>query len=165
MKPRDSMIDGKTVAILMAMLGLTVSAANAAYGPFASMAGNWFGGGRVILADGQVENIRCRADNNVSGGGDLMRQHLRCASPSYNFDVQNTVSFRGGEVRGDWAETTHNIGGQLTGTASANLVRAHVQGGQFAADVTLASRRNSLDVTLAPRGTDVREVTVALRRS
>ena len=147
------------------MLTLAAPAANAASGPFARMAGTWFGGGRVVLADGQVEPIRCRASADVGGDGDIMRQHLRCASASYSFDVQNTVSYRGGRVTGNWDETTRNIGGKVFGIASPNLVRARVEGGQFAAEVTLVPRGNSLDVTLVPQGTDVRQVAVALRRT
>ena len=165
MKSPSLMRHGKTVAVIAGMLTLVAPAANAASGPFARMAGTWFGGGRVILADGEVEPIRCRASADVGGGGDVMRQHLRCASASYNFDVQNMVSYRGGRVTGNWDETTHNIGGQVFGMASPNLLRARVEGGQFAADVTLAPRGNSLDVTLVPHGSDVREVAVALRRT
>jgi hypothetical protein len=156
---------GKTIAVIAAMLTLAASAANAASGPFARMAGTWFGDGRVILADGEVERIRCRASDDVGDSGDVMRQHLRCASASYSFDVQNAVSYRGGRVTGNWDETTRNIGGQVFGVASPNLVRARVEGGQFAADVTLAPKGNSLDVTLVPHGSDVREVAVALRRT
>lgn len=154
-----------TLVVVVAMLGLTAPAASAGSGPFARMAGVWFGDGRVILSDGQVESIRCRAADDVGAGGDVMQQHLRCASPSYNFDVQNRVVARRGMIYGSWDETTHNIGGQVSGTASPGLVRARVQGGQFAADVTLAPRGNSLLVRLDPQGSDVREVAVMLRRT
>jgi hypothetical protein len=164
MKSPNSMTHGKTIAVLAVMLSLTAPAANAASGPFARMAGAWSGDGRVVLSDGQVERIRCRASNDVGGGGDLMRQHLRCASPSYSFDVQNTVTSREGAITGSWNETTHNVGGQVTGTASGDVVRARIEGGEFAADVTLVSTGNTLRVTLVPRGSDVREVTVMLRR-
>ena len=112
MKSPNLMTHGKKIAALAVMLSLTAPAANAASGPFARMAGAWSGDGRVVLSDGQVERIRCRASNDVGGGGDLMRQHLRCASPSYSFDVQNTVTSRRGAITGSWNETTHNVGGQ-----------------------------------------------------
>ena len=94
-----------------------------------------------------------------------MRQHLRCASQDYNFNVQNMVTARRGTITGSWNETTRNIGGALFGTASAGRIWARVEGGQFAADVTLAPIGNSLSVTLAPHGTEVREVEVLLRRT
>jgi len=165
MHTKNSIRSGKTIAAVVAMLGLTVSAADAGSGPFARMAGTWFGDGRVILSDGEVERIRCRAEADVAESGASMRQHLRCASASYNFDVQNNVTAKRGVISGNWDETTHNVGGQVSGTASPELVRARVEGAQFAADVTLVPRGNSLRVTLDPQGTDVREVEVMLRRT
>jgi hypothetical protein len=44
-------------------------------------------------------------------------------------------------------------------------VVAHVEDGAFEADVILAITGSSLTVTLAPHGTEVREVAVTLRRS
>jgi hypothetical protein len=165
MKPRKSMKAGEALALMTAaLLGLT-TAATAQSGPFELMAGAWSGGGRIVLSDGQVERIRCQATDDVGNGGESMRQHLRCASPSYTFDVQNTVNAHQGQITGNWTETTRNVGGQVFGNASPNLVQARVEGGQFAADVTLAYRGNSLDIRLAPHGTDVREVTVTLRKA
>ena len=84
-------------------------------------------GGRVVLSDGQVERIRCQATDEVEDGGNAMRQQLRCASPSYHFDVRNTVTHRQG-MTGNWNETTRNVGGQVTGAASRNMVRMRVEG-------------------------------------
>lgn len=165
MHTKNPIIFRKTIAAVAAMLSLTVSAADASNGPFARLAGTWFGGGRVVLSDGEVERIRCRAEADVGDAGASMRQHLRCASASYNFDVQNNVTANRGVISGNWDETTHNVGGQVSGTASPELIRARVEGGQFAADVTLAPRGNSLRVMLDPQGTDVREVVVMLRRT
>jgi hypothetical protein len=155
----------KTFVTVVAALGMAASAANARSGPFASMAGTWAGEGRVVLSDGQVERIRCQATDEVEDGGNAMRQHLRCASASYHFDVQNAVTHRQGMITGNWNETTRNVGGQVTGAASGNTVRARVEAGQFTADVTLAPRGNSLIVSLTPHGSNVQEVSVMLRRA
>jgi hypothetical protein len=104
MKPRKTMKDGRTLVLAVALLGLTATAVNAQSGPFVPMAGAWSGDGRVVLSDGQVERIRCRATDDVGNGGELMRQHLRCASPSYNFDVRNTVSAHQGRITGNWTK-------------------------------------------------------------
>jgi hypothetical protein len=74
------------------------------------------------------------------------------------------VSAHRGAVTGSWQETTRNVGEQVVGTASADLVRAPIEGSQFAADVTLASRGDAMSVTLVPHGSDVREVAVMLRQ-
>src|ERR1700758_5567519 len=84
MTTNNSMALVKTIAVVIAALCLTAStpAANARSGPFLRLGGDWSGGGRVVLADGQLEHIRCLATDEVGDEGDLMRQHLRCASPS-----------------------------------------------------------------------------------
>jgi hypothetical protein len=165
MKPADSMTMGKAIAVSIAVLGLAASTAGAEPGPFARMAGTWLGEGRVILSDGQVERIRCRASGDVGGEGDSMHQRLRCAGASYNFDIRNSVVARQGKVIGNWDETTRNVSGQVTGSVSGGVVRARVDGGQFKADVTLVTTKGSMRVTLIPYGTSVREVSIQLRRS
>jgi hypothetical protein len=164
MQTNNSMTYGKTMIVAVAMLGMTAGTGYAASGTFSRLAGTWSGGGTVMMSDGQVERIRCRAEADVADHGDSMRQHLRCASDSYNFDIQNEVTARGGEISGNWDESTHNISGQISGTASPERVQARVDGGSFSADVTMVSRGNSLRVTLDPQGSDVRQVEVVLRR-
>ena len=164
MQTNNSMTYGKTMIVAVAMLGMTAGTGYAASGTFSRLAGTWSGGGTVMMSDGQVERIRCRAEADVADHGDSMRQHLRCASDSYNFDIQNEVTARGGEISGNWDESTHNISGQISGTASPEGVQARVDGGSFSADVTMVSRGNSLRVTLDPQGSDVRQVEVVLRR-
>jgi hypothetical protein len=52
----------------------------------------------LLQADAQAERIRCRGTDDVGGGGDLMQQHPRCANPSYNFDIRNTVTAHQGAI-------------------------------------------------------------------
>ena len=68
-------------------------------------------------------------------------------------------------VSENWNETTRNFGGHLVGVSGKDRVVAHVEGGAFEADVISAITGSSLTVTLAPHGSEVREVTVTLRRS
>jgi hypothetical protein len=165
MRSRTFTLFGKSTVAALAIVGWTAHAVNAGSGPLQPLAGTWSGDGRVTLSDGQVERIRCRAEDEVGEAGGTMQQHLRCASPSYNFEVQNNVVARDGRLSGSWNELTNNIAGEITGTASRALVRARVEGGAFAADVTLAARGNSMRVTLDPQGSQVREVAVMLRRT
>jgi hypothetical protein len=151
-------------ASFVALLCLTASTAYAQTGPFAAMAGIWFGRGRIDLSDGQSEPIRCRARYDVLDRGTLMRQRLRCASASSVFDVQSDVVYQGGAISGSWSEATRNINGQVTGTVSRGRVSAQVSGGLFTADLSLVTHSNTQEVTIIPRGSDVREVAVSLRR-
>jgi hypothetical protein len=42
------------------------------------------------MSDEQSARNRCRASYEIGGGGVAMRQRLRCADASYNFDLQGT---------------------------------------------------------------------------
>jgi len=128
------------------------------------MAGAWSGEGRVDMSNGQSERIRCRARYDVGGGGTLLRQYLRCASASYDFDVQSTVTYRDGTISGTWSESTRNINGQVTGVVRSGHILARVDAGTFEASLTVTTSGNSQRVSIVPQGTDVRDVAVALRR-
>ena len=74
--------------LVMIALAVAASPTEAAMSPFRAMAGSWSGGGTLSMANGEQERLRCRAAYNVGGRGDLLSLNLRCASPSYNFNVQ-----------------------------------------------------------------------------
>lgn len=93
-----------------------------------------------------------------------MRQHLRCASASSVFDVQSDVVYRGGAISGVWSETTRNVSGEVSGIVSRGRVSARVSGGLFTADLSLVTIGNSQKVRIIPQGSDVRGVTVSLKR-
>jgi hypothetical protein len=133
-------------------------------GPFERMSGTWSGSGKVVFSDGHDEPIRCRLGNDVGGAGSLLELHLRCASASYNFEVQSAVTAHQGAVSGNWNETSRNIKGKLLGVWEKDRVIAHVEGGAFEGDVTLAVTESSLLFTLAPVATEVREVVIILQR-
>jgi hypothetical protein len=136
----------------------------ARYGPFADMVGSWFGGGRIYTADGS-ELIRCRARYAVRSEGAMVHQDLVCASPSYRFNVDSNVADHDGNISGTWRETTRDVTGQIVGVVRGGRIEARILGGSFAASLSLVTRGNTQTVTIVPQGTDVREVTVSLRRS
>ena len=54
----------------LTVMGATPQAcAQAALGSFAGYAGAWSGGGKIALASGGVERMRCTADYRVEQGG------------------------------------------------------------------------------------------------
>jgi hypothetical protein len=128
------------------------------------MAGSWFGGGRVYLSNGSNERITCRATYDVSEEGRTLQQHLLCASDSYRFDIGSRVTEDQGRILGTWSEATRNVSGNVNGVARGGQVWADVNGNGFQARLALVTSGNSQRVTITPNGSDVREVTVALRR-
>jgi hypothetical protein len=159
----SSVIRVLSAVALAAGLGLAPTASYAA-GEFDSLAGYWSGSGRVQLSDGSAERIRCRASYAVAGGGHLMQQHLTCASDSYKFDISSDVESRGGRISGTWREATRNVTGNVSGSARAGRIDVQVSGPGFSAGLSVATRGASQSVSIVPQGTDVRQISVTMRR-
>ncbi|RJF66597.1 hypothetical protein [Rhodopseudomonas palustris] len=152
-----------SAAVLFGSLGLTSTASHAA-GAFDGMSGYWNGSGRVQLSDGSAERIRCRASYAVAGGGRLLQQTLVCASDSARFDITSHVEENGGRLTGTWSEATRNVSGQVSGTAQGGSINAQVGGPGFSASLAVSTRGASQSVTITPQGSDIRNVSVSLKK-
>jgi hypothetical protein len=134
-------------------------------GPFTPLEGNWTGGGTISMQSGTRERVRCRATYAVSPAGDSLTQTLRCASDSYKFNVDSTVSENGGAISGSWTETTRNATGSVSGQVSGSVIEVLVTGVGFTAGISLATRGTTQAVAIRPSGgTDVVGVSVTLHR-
>ena len=106
----------KALAIASPLVGIAAFGATA--NPAKDLAGRWTGGGQIQLAGGGSEAVKCVATYQVSGGGNTIRQALRCASASYKIDAVANLAIKGSSVSGDWEErtysTTGGIGGRVT---------------------------------------------------
>ena len=149
-------------ALSLILAAGTAQAVN--YSPFRAMAGSWTGGGMLSMADGEQQRLRCRAAYDPAGGGEAMRLNIRCASPSYNFDLASEVEDRGGTITGSWSEATRNASGSIEGRAMGEHIEATAQGQNFGASISLTTRGNRQSVVIRPAGTDVRSVSLALER-
>jgi hypothetical protein len=133
--------------------------------PFRHFAGSWAGAGKVTLANGATERIRCRARYVVEPVGYGMSQHLRCASASYNFDLSSDVTLQGGTISGHWTESTRNTGGTVSGSLLGNgRIQAVVSGPGFSATLSVTTRGNRQTVQLVSQGEEVTQVSIALDR-
>jgi hypothetical protein len=131
---------------------------------FDGMAGQWSGEGTIRMNNGGTERIRCRATYQGHGENGL-RQELLCASDSYKFEVRSDLVQKGESISGQWAETSRNLSGSVSGESTGNFIRAKVEGGGFAAQLTVATTGNRQAVTIVPQGTDVSEVAVTMSRA
>ena len=84
-------------AVVLAVLS-SPAAAQAAESPFANLNGSWSGPGVITLSSGAKERIRCRATYNVDQAGISLNLALRCASASYKFELDGSVSHANGAV-------------------------------------------------------------------
>jgi hypothetical protein len=143
---------------------LPADAQRAGPGPFTALAGTWSGSGTVTLSNGSAERIRCRAAYAPESGGNSLRSNLRCASDSYRFDLTSEVANNGGPIAGRWIETTRNATGVISGTAGGDHIDVRVEGGFFTANMTLVTRGDRQSVTIVSPGSELRQVSITLRR-
>jgi hypothetical protein len=137
-----------------------------AAGPFAGLAGNWTGSGTISMKSGTNERIRCRATYSIDPDGNSLTQVLRCASDSYKFNVDSTVTANAGSISGSWTETTRNATGNVTGSINGPVIEVLVTGVGFTAGISILTRDGKQAVAIQPSGgTDVVGVRVVLRRT
>lgn len=148
---------------VVAGLALSASASLAQTSPFAGFAGNWSGKGTVTLTDGSKENIRCRASYRVNVTGTALKQNLRCASDSYQFDLSSDVVSDGDRLTGNWSEASRNLFGSVRGRASGGEIEVFVEAAGFAANLSLRTRGNKQSVSITSKG-EIRNVSITMTR-
>ena len=154
-----------STAALAAALVFPIPADAAAGGPFTALAGSWSGGGQIAMADGNTEQLRCRASYNTDGAGNALRLSLRCASASYNFELGSDVTYEGGQISGRWSEASRNVSGSVSGTATPNQIQATASGQNFSVNLSLVTRGNRQTVSIRSQGSDIAGVSLALNRN
>ena len=152
-------------AILVVPAGVEQGAAQGS-GPFAPLAGQWSGTGSVSFSSsGARERLRCRAVYQAPDAGQTLALRLRCASDSYNFDLNGNLTRQGDAVSGQWIEFTRNITGSLSGRLSAASIQAVASAGIFSANLTLTTHGTKQQVTIRIQGTEVTEAAISLSKS
>ena len=154
-----------TVAATVAVLGLAALPSSAfAFGsPFAAMSGSWSGSGTITTSDGNKERIRCRAKSDVDNGGSTLDLTIRCASDSYNFELQSNVAHRNGAVSGNWSENTRHVGGNIEGSASGNAISVRVSG-VISATLGMSTNGNQQSISIQAPGTELQSVAISMSR-
>ena len=128
---------------------LTAFAASTSYAQssaFAGMAGTWSGPGTVTLDDGSSERIRCRATYKVAGAS--MDMSLTCASDAYRFNLLAAVVAQGGEVTGNWSETSRNVGGSIQGRGANGSFQVIAQAAGFSSSISLKTAGSKQQIAM-----------------
>ncbi len=153
-----------TAAALVFALLAVKGDAQAIAGPFATLAGNWSGGGTLTMSNGEQERMRCRASYAVGQSGENVQLTIRCAGDSFNFDLTSQVASRGGRLSGEWSEATRNATGTITGQADGSQIQAQASSAGFSANLSLTTQGNRQSVAIHPQGMDVQRVALTLSR-
>jgi hypothetical protein len=148
-----------------AMFGLAAlsGSVEASSSPFPAMSGSWAGSGVITMASGTKERLRCRARYDVDGGGAKVDLTLRCASDSFNFELQSNASHLNGAVFGTWAETTRQVSGNLEGSARGNAIHVRVSG-VISALLAVNTNANQQSISIQAPGTEMSSVAISLSR-
>jgi hypothetical protein len=147
---RAAVVVRRLILALVTLVAASVygSASYAQSGPFAGMAGNWSGGGTVMLDDGSSERIRCRASYAVGAGGAGLNLSLVCASDSYKFDLKGNVVSDRGVLSGSWSESSRSVNGSLEGRGANGKFQVVASAPGFNANISLTTSGNKQSVAI-----------------
>jgi hypothetical protein len=151
------------VAGLSAMLGTWSGPASAA-GPFRAFIGSWQGAGAITTQDGRREPISCRATYEGGDGDQSLTQSLVCASDSFRLNIQSNATAEGGQLQGQWQETTRNVQGALSGQIVSGDFEGQVSGPGFTAQISIRAGGRRQVVHIAPSAGDIQSVDISLSK-
>jgi hypothetical protein len=132
--------------------------------PFAAIAGNWTGGGVIMLTNDIKENLRCRANHSFAQASSSLSLSIKCSSDNYRFELTSNVVERRGQISGKWSEASYKVSGNISGRVAGNRITAVAQGDSFNSPITLTTTGNRQTVSLTPERTYVISVQIALNR-
>jgi hypothetical protein len=135
-----------------------------AAGPFERFLGVWVGGGQMIGSNGHRESIRCRADYSEAKGGAALIQSIVCASESFKLDITSYAEASGESVQGSWREASRDVSGHMSGRISEGQFVGEFSAPTFSAGISLTSNGRTQTVSIQPRGGDISEVHIELKR-
>lgn len=154
-------ISSVTIAAALAATVLAASFETNA-NPTKDLAGRWTGGGQITLSGGGSESVKCIATYQVSGGGNTVRQALRCASASYKIDAVANLSINGSNVSGDWEERTYSTTGGIGGRVTPSGYNLNISGPTFSAAMQVSAQGCKQSIFITPRGFDISRISLNL---
>ncbi len=148
------------------LLMIAVLPASAAYpdGIFDSLAGSWSGNGVVETSTGGHEHVRCKANYVTRNAGQSVQLDLRCASDAYKFELTSDIIQDGEAISGIWFESTHSVGGKISGRNVDGLIEARAEGDTFTALLTVGTNGGRQSFLMESPGAKVSQVSIDLRR-
>ena len=157
-------LGGPAFAVALSLLAPPGYAQRAADSPFAGLSGSWSGSGSIAMSSGVKERIRCRAVYRVDHDSVYLRLELRCASDSYKFELQSSVTHSNGTISGIWNELTRGAAGDVSGIAIGHQIQLRAIGPTFAAIMVMNTRADRQSISIQAPGSEMSEVTISLNR-
>ncbi len=149
--------------VLIPLITPSVGLDRASAGSFNSLSGAWRGSGRLNLAGGKSERLSCRAYYNPKSGGSQLGMAVRCASPSYKFELRAQLSLSGNRVSGSWEERNFNVAGSASGTLRPGRMSL-VATGSVQAGITVSYSGRSQSVSMRGNIGSFRGISLSFRK-
>jgi hypothetical protein len=132
--------------------------------PFERFVGVWTGGGQMVGSNGHRESMRCRAEYSEAKGGAALNQSIVCASESFKFDITSYSEASGDSLQGTWKEASRDVSGHMSGRISEGQFVGEFSAPAFSAGISLTANGRTQTVSIQPRGGDISEVHIELKR-
>ena len=136
-----------------------------ASGPFDALAGLWSGNGVVQTSDGLHERVRCKATYVAENAGHIVKLDLRCASDAYKFELSSNIMHTGDSLSGNWFESTHRVGGNISGRNTGSEINARAEGDTFTALLTVKTNGHRQAFLMQSPGAKVSQVSINLSQA
>lgn len=133
-------------------------------GPFSGLIGAWRGAGELRLDSGQSEKLRCQAYYTQREAAHTLGLAIRCASPSYTIELRSQLTASGSVIQGTWEERTFNAAGDVTGEATANVMKLAIKGGGFTGNMSVQTNGSQQSVVVDTSGNALKGVTIRLTK-
>ena len=130
----------------------------------AGSSASWSGGGQIVGSNGHRESIRCRARYSEAKDGAALNQSIVCASESFKLDITSYAEASGESVQGYWREASRDVSGHMTGRIAEGRFEGEFSAPTFTAGISLTSNGRTQAVSIQPRGGDISDVRIELRR-
>ena len=134
-------------------------------GPFDALAGLWSGNGVVQTSDGLHERVRCNATYAAESAGHIVKLDLRCASDAYKFELSSNIMQTGDSLSGNWFESTHRVGGSISGRNTGREINARAEGDTFTALLTVKTNGHRQVFLMESPGAKVSQVSINLSQA
>ena len=118
-------------------------------------------GGAGFIGSHFVRSVLSGERDGLAGATVVLQ--LRCASDSYNFELQSTATHSNGAVSGTWSENTRHVGGNIDGSARGNAINLRVSG-VISATLGVSTNANQQSISIQAPGTELQSVAISMSR-
>jgi hypothetical protein len=85
---------------------------------------------------------------------------LRCASDAYKFELSSNIMKTGSSLSGNWFESTHRVGGSISGRNTGSEINARAEGDTFTAPLTVKTNGHRQVFPMQSPGAKVWQVSI-----